>query len=62
MLLLGVLDNGLVLLNIPAFYQYVAGGLLLVVAVMIQEYRETAGGLIRNLRQRDQTSEPPVVP
>lgn len=38
-LLLGVLQNGLVLLNVPQFYQYVAQGALLVLAVMIQEYR-----------------------
>lgn len=37
--LLGVLQNGLVLLNVPQFYQLVAQGCLLVVAVMIQEYR-----------------------
>ncbi|OLF05176.1 hypothetical protein BLA60_37290 [Actinophytocola xinjiangensis] len=38
-LLLGVLQNGLVLLDVPRFYQFVAQGTLLVVAVMIQEYR-----------------------
>jgi ribose transport system permease protein len=38
-LLLGVLQNGLVLLDVPQFYQFVAQGTLLVVAVMIQEYR-----------------------
>ncbi|MQA77181.1 MAG: ABC transporter permease [Streptosporangiales bacterium] len=37
--LLGVLQNGLVLLNVPQFYQLVAQGCLLVFAVMIQEYR-----------------------
>lgn len=40
--LLGVLQNGLVLLSVPQFYQYVAQGALLVVAVMIQEYRGTS--------------------
>jgi ribose/xylose/arabinose/galactoside ABC-type transport system permease subunit len=48
-LLLGVLDNGLVLLNVQQFYQYVAQGSLLVLAVMIQEYRSTAGGFVRGL-------------
>lgn len=38
-LILGVLDNGLILLNVQSFYQLVAKGGLLVTAVMIQEWR-----------------------
>jgi ribose transport system permease protein/L-arabinose transport system permease protein len=45
--LLGVLQNGLVLLDVPRFYQLVAQGGLLVVAVMIQEYRGGWRGLPR---------------
>ena len=45
--LLGALQNGLVLLDVPQFYQLVAQGGLLVVAVMIQEYRGGWRGLPR---------------
>jgi ribose transport system permease protein/L-arabinose transport system permease protein len=38
-LIIGVLQNGLNLLNVQTFYQQVATGLLLVVAVMIQQFR-----------------------
>jgi ribose transport system permease protein/L-arabinose transport system permease protein len=38
-LLLGVLQNGLTLLNVQTFYQQIATGTLLVVAVMIQQFR-----------------------
>jgi L-arabinose transport system permease protein len=38
-IILGVLDNGLILLNVASFYQLIAKGALLVVAVMIQEWR-----------------------
>ncbi|HST41769.1 MAG TPA: ABC transporter permease [Conexibacter sp.] len=37
--IIGVLDNGLILLNVPSFYQLIAKGALLVLAVMIQEWR-----------------------
>lgn len=37
--IIGVLDNGLILLDVPSFYQLIAKGALLVVAVMIQEWR-----------------------
>lgn len=37
--IIGVLDNGLILLNVPSFYQLIAKGALLVAAVMIQEWR-----------------------
>jgi ribose/xylose/arabinose/galactoside ABC-type transport system permease subunit len=37
--IIGVLDNGLILLNVPSFYQLIAKGALLVIAVMIQEWR-----------------------
>lgn len=38
-ILLGILDNGFVLLNVPDFYQRIAKGALLVVAVVIQQRR-----------------------
>ncbi|CAN5334328.1 ABC transporter permease [soil metagenome] len=38
-LLLGVLQNGLTILNVQSFYQDIATGTLLVVAVMIQQFR-----------------------
>lgn len=53
--LLGVLQNGLTLLSVPQFYQYVAQGVLLVGAVMIQEYRGVS--LLRLLR-RARSPEP----
>lgn len=37
--LLGVLTNGMILLNVPTFYQLVAKGSLLVIAVIIQQRR-----------------------
>jgi L-arabinose transport system permease protein len=37
--IIGVLDNGLILLNVPTFYQLIAKGALLVIAVMIQQWR-----------------------
>jgi ribose/xylose/arabinose/galactoside ABC-type transport system permease subunit len=39
--IIGVLDNGLILLNVPSFYQLIAKGALLVAAVMIQEWRSS---------------------
>jgi len=41
-ILLGVLENGLIILNVNSFWQDIAQGLLLVVAVVIQQRR--AGG------------------
>jgi len=38
-LILGTLNNGMILMNVPTFYQLLARGLVLVVAVMIQEWR-----------------------
>ncbi len=38
-IILGVLDNGLLLLNVSALYQPVPQGLLLIVAVLIQQWR-----------------------
>lgn len=38
-LLLGTLQNGLTILNVQTFYQNIATGILLVVAVMIQQFR-----------------------
>ena len=64
-LLLGVLNNGLVLLNIPAFYQYVAQGSLLVLAVMIRNTAApragssvTSGGKTRERRRHRRSTRP----
>src|SRR3954468_17366680 len=43
--ILGVLENGLTLLNVSSFYQDVARGVLLIAAVVLQEFRW--GGLRR---------------
>jgi ribose/xylose/arabinose/galactoside ABC-type transport system permease subunit len=45
-LVLGTLSNGLILLRIPAFYQYLARGTVLLLAVGLDHYRERLGGLI----------------
>ncbi len=37
--IIGTLNNGLILMGVPSFYQLLAKGALLVVAVMIQEFR-----------------------
>nr|WSZ11896.1 ABC transporter permease [Streptomyces canus] len=37
--LIGTLDNGLTILNISSFYQYIAQGALLIIAVVIQKRR-----------------------
>lgn len=42
-LIIGVLANGMILLNVPSFWQLVAKGGLLIVAVMIQEWRSDRG-------------------
>ena len=38
-LIIGTLNNGMILMSIPTFYQRVARGLLLIVAVLIQNWR-----------------------
>ena len=38
MLILGVLSNGMILTSVPTFYQLLAKGALLIVAVMMQEF------------------------
>ena len=38
-LIIGTLNNGMILLSIPTFYQRVARGLLLIIAVLIQNYQ-----------------------
>lgn len=43
-LLIGVLDNGLILLNVSSFYQLVARGALLIVAVLIMQWRGRSHG------------------
>jgi ribose/xylose/arabinose/galactoside ABC-type transport system permease subunit len=41
MLIIGTLNNGMILMSIPTFYQRIARGLLLIVAVLIQNWRVT---------------------
>lgn len=48
-MLLGVLQNGLTILNVQTFYQEIATGTLLIVAVMIQQFR----GSLPAWRKRD---------
>jgi ribose transport system permease protein len=38
-LIIGTLNNGMTLLSVPSFYQTVANGLLLLLAVGIDQYR-----------------------
>jgi ribose transport system permease protein len=52
-LLLGVLQNGLTLLDVAQFYQLVAQGALLILAVAIQEFR--APGMFTRSRARTAT-------
>lgn len=44
-ILLGVLENGLIILNVNSFYQDIAQGALLVIAVIIQQRRSGARGV-----------------
>lgn len=37
--IMGTLDNGFTLLNVPAFYQMIAKGLVLIVAVFVDQIR-----------------------
>jgi ribose transport system permease protein/L-arabinose transport system permease protein len=48
-LILGELGNGLILLNVPTFYQLVARGALLLIAVLVQEFRARRPGFFRAL-------------
>jgi ribose transport system permease protein/L-arabinose transport system permease protein len=41
-LIIGTLNNGMILLNVPSFYQFVARGVLLIVAMLIQNWRTRA--------------------
>jgi ribose/xylose/arabinose/galactoside ABC-type transport system permease subunit len=43
-LVIGILNNGMVLLNVPSFYQIAANGVLLLVAVAIDQLRIRRGG------------------
>jgi ribose transport system permease protein len=43
LLVIGVLNNGMVLLNVSAFYQTVAGGVLLILAVSVDQLRTRFG-------------------
>jgi ribose transport system permease protein/L-arabinose transport system permease protein len=38
-LIIGVLNNGMILTSVPTFYQMVAKGVLLIAAVVIAEYQ-----------------------
>ena len=38
-LIIGTLNNGMILMQVPTFYQLVAKGLLLLGAVMLMEFR-----------------------
>ena len=42
-LVIGILNNGMVLLNVPSFYQIAANGVLLLVAVAIDQLRIRRG-------------------
>ncbi len=48
-LLIGTLDNGLILTNVPSFYQMLARGALLIIAVVIQVWQGRAAGFLRGL-------------
>jgi L-arabinose transport system permease protein len=48
-LILGELDNGLILVNVPTFYQLVARGSLLLIAVLVQELRARRPGFFLKL-------------
>ena len=58
MLIIGVLNNGLILTSVPTFYQLIAKGVLLIVAVMIAEQqarqirmtRRTRYGALRSMK------------
>jgi ribose transport system permease protein/L-arabinose transport system permease protein len=52
-LIIGTLNNGMILLSIPTFYQRVARGLLLIIAVLIQNWQ---------MRPRRKAIPPPAVP
>ncbi len=39
MLVIGTLNNGMVLMQVPSFYQLIARGTLLLGAVMLMEFR-----------------------
>jgi ribose transport system permease protein/L-arabinose transport system permease protein len=43
-LIIGVLNNGLILTSVPTFYQLLAKGTLLIVAVIIQEAQMRRSG------------------
>jgi len=43
-LIIGVLDNGLILTSVPTFYQMVAKGVLLITAVIIAEQQARSYG------------------
>ena len=51
-LVLGTLSNGLILLRIPAFYQFLARGTVLLLAVGLDHYRGRLGNLMERRSKR----------
>ncbi len=43
-LIIGVLNNGMILTSVPTFYQLIAKGALLILAVIIQERQRARSG------------------
>ena len=39
MLIIGTLNNGMILLSVPTFYQRVARGMVLIIAVLIENWQ-----------------------
>lgn len=56
-LLIGILNNGLTVLNVQTFYQQVATGLLLIIAVMIQQFRADKPWTLRLRARRTQAGK-----
>ena len=57
-LVLGTLSNGLILLRIPAFYQYLARGAVLLLAVGLDYYRGRIGSLMSRRSTRWTARQP----
>jgi ribose transport system permease protein len=47
-LIIGVMDNGLTILGLSSFWQYVAKGSVIVLAVMLDKWRQSAGSAATN--------------
>jgi ribose transport system permease protein/L-arabinose transport system permease protein len=48
-LIIGVLNNGMVLLSVPTFYQIIANGLLLLMAVVVDQLQKKRGSVSAEL-------------